>query len=563
MQRLADYVAQFLMRRGVKDIFMLTGYGAMYLNDAFAISGMNFYAARNEGAAPMMAGAYARVKQSLGAVCVTAGPGSTNALPGLAEAYVDSAPIIMISGQVHRKFTTHQANTPGVRTFGTAEINIVPIVQNLTKYAAVVNEPESVRYHLEKAYYCATSGRPGPVWLDIPLDVQEALIDPERLEGFTPSAEPWTETDIRREVRACLDLLLSSKRPVLLCGHGVRQGNAIGEMTALVDALKIPVVCSRLGIDILPHSHPNMMGQIGIKGVLHSNLLMKDADLVISLGCRLAIPLVGHNLESFAPNAKIVMVDLEKGELTKPGVRVDLPIYADVKTFLQEMRRELPSSTPDDVWKQWMESSEKLKNDHPFITSAREKNPIDLYYFMSRMGALSEKRHILVSDAGSNYYVGGQVWHFEKGQREITSGTNAAMGLGIPLAIGASVADKSAQVLATTGDGSLELNIQELKTISHYRLNIKLFVINNGGYASMRNWQDNYFEGRRIDTEESTGAGTLNLKKVAEAFELDYVIIQDHREIDETLRQLISHDRPVFVEVVTDNNQEILEPIEA
>ncbi|UCD54966.1 MAG: thiamine pyrophosphate-binding protein [Candidatus Omnitrophota bacterium] len=561
MQRLTDYIAQFLIGQGVRDIFMLTGYGAMYLNDAIALSGINYYASRNEAAAPMMAEAYARVKQSLGAVCVTAGPGATNAVSGLAEAWVDSAPIIVFSGQVTRRHTTHNANVPGLRTFGTAEINIVPIVKNLTKYAAVIDEPTSVRYHLEKAVYYATTGRPGPVWLDIPLDVQQALIDPSSLDGFIPPKERWFNTNLTAATNSVIKLLLRAKRPVLVCGHGIRQGGAISEWRNLVDLLNMPVIFSRLGLDLMPHSHPNVFGMAGIKGSRYCKFLMNEADLVISLGSRLAVPFVGHDLEAFAPGAKIVMVDIDKAELSKPGVHIDLPIHADIKPFTQELLKAIDNEKLPD-WGGWIESCRELTRKCPILSASQKRNPIDLYYFMSRIDALSQKHHILVTDAGSNYYVGGQVWRFENARREITSSAYAAMGLSIPLAIGASIADKKSQVLAITGDGSLELNIQELKTLSHYNLNIKLFVINNGGYVSMRNWQDTVFEGRRIDTEATTGAGTLNLRKVAEAFNLDYLKIEKHEEIDEKLKQVMSNDSPIFVEVITDYNQKILEPFD-
>ena len=557
--RVADYVAFFLSQRGVNDIFMLTGNGAMYLNDAIAQADINFFCARNEASAPMMAEAYARVKQSLGAVCVTAGPGSTNAVSGLAEAWVDSAPIIVISGQVQTNHTTRAAETPGLRTYGTAEIDIIPVVKSLTKYAAMVIEPGSIRYHLEKAAYMATTGRPGPVWLDIPLDVQYAEIDPEVLEGFTPVKEN-TSDDVGTGVDDLCKLLGDSQRPLLVGGQGIRQGGALVEFKTLLDRTGIPAIFSRLGQDILPHSHPLNFGQAGIKGSKYCASLMKSADLVIALGSRLAVQLAGHNFDAFSPSAKIVMVDIDEAELNKPGLHLDLPVRADIKLFIQKLLEKLNRENLPD-WEGWAGDCRELKARNPMVVPEQARNPIDLYYFMSRLDALSDRRHIFITDAGSNYYVGGQVYRFEHGQREITSGAFAAMGLSIPLAIGASVADRDAQVLAVTGDGSLELNIQELKTMSHYGLNIKLFVINNGGYVSMRNWQDGVFEGRRIDTAEATGIGTLNLEKVAEAFDLPYQRIERYEEIDEQVKQIINDDRPVFVEVVCDDRQAIVEPL--
>lgn len=560
MIRVADYIAQFLARQGVQDIFMLTGNGAMYLNDAIAQANIKFYCARNEAAAPMMAEAYARVKQSLGAVCVTSGPGSTNAVPGLAEAWVDSAPILVLSGQVQRSHTTHNVDIPGLRTLGTAEINIIPIVQTLTKYAVMVNEPNSIRYHLEKAAHLATTGRPGPVWLDIPMDIQYAPIDPERLEGYTPTERPDPEEEIDEDVDAVAKFFVSSRRPLLIGGHGIRQAGAISDLRSLVEFFDVPIIFSRFGQDLLPYSHPKNLGQAGLKGSRYCGFIMKPADLVVALGCRLAVQLAGHKFDAFSDDAKIVMVDIDDAELKKPGVRLDLPIHTNVKLFIQKLMKRLAREKLPN-WKEWLQYCQRLKEQYPMVVPELRRNPIDLYYFMSRLDALSDKHHIFVTDAGSNYYVGGQVYRFEKGQREVTSGTFAAMGLSIPLAVGSSIGDRNAQVLAVTGDGSLELNIQELKTISHYNLNIKLFVINNGGYLSMRNWQDGFFEGRRIDTAENTGAGTLNLEKVAHAFDLNYARIERYEEVDDKLKTIMSDGSPIFVEVICDDRQKIVEPI--
>ena len=558
--RVADYIASFLISNGIRDIFMLTGNGAMYLNDAIAQSGIGFVCARNEAAAPMMAEAYAKFTGRLGAICVTSGPGSTNALPGLAEAWVDSDPIIVISGQAQVSHTSHNAKVPGLRTLGTAEIDIVPIVKPLTKYAAMISDPDSIRYHLEKAVYLATTERHGPVWLDIPMDVQYAIIDPETLPGYEPPPAKDYVLDIARDLNTVMDLLKNSKRPLLIGGHGIRQSRAVEKLRELVELAGIPIIFSRFAQDMMPHSHPLNFGQAGIKGSRYCASIMRSADLVISLGCRLAVQLVGHKFDAFDHAAKVIAVDIDPAELQKPGVRIDVPIHGDVGTFMEQLSGKLAQGEYSS-WTEGVKDCQELREQHPMIQPDMQGNPMDLYYFMSRLDALSEENHVFVTDAGSNYYVGGQVYRFEKGQREITSGTFASMGLSIPLAIGCAVANKDIQVLAVTGDGSLELNIQELKTLSHYGLNVKLFVINNGGYVSMRNWQDGYFEGRRIDSAEETGVGTLNLEKIAAAFDLEYERIASYQEADDKIRKVVSHDRPVFVEVICDQNQKIVEPI--
>ncbi|NQW15891.1 MAG: thiamine pyrophosphate-binding protein [Chloroflexi bacterium] len=545
----------------MKEIFMLTGNGSMYMNDAISRSGLKYFCARNEAAAPMMAEAYARVKQSLGAVCVTSGPGSTNAIPGLAEAWVDAAPIMVLSGQVQRDHTTLNAGLKDLRSFGTQEINVIPIVEPLTKYAVMVNEPESIRYHLEKAYYLANEGRPGPVWLDIPMDIQYADIDPETLDGFTPD-DPlrFEPAQTGKYVDQIIDLMKQARRPLVIAGNGIRQGNAQDDLMKFLDGSGIPVIFSRLGQDLMPFSHPLNMGQAGIKGSKYCTAIMKQADLVITFGCRLSVQLVGHKMDAFSDDAKVVMVDLLRDELDKPGVPISHPMHADVKEVLTGLNQH-SNIHEHPNWNEWAESCAELKTSNPMVTPEYLRDPIDLYYFMSRLDAISDEHHLFVTDAGSNYYIGGQVLHFEYGQREITSGTFAAMGLSIPLAIGSAIAAPNSQILAVTGDGSLELNVQELKTMSHYGLNIKLFVINNGGYVSMRNWQDGFFEGRRIEGEEATGSGTLNLEKVAAAFDVEFTRIEGWKNVDDALAQVLSTDHPEFVEVVCNPEQKIVEPM--
>ena len=526
----------------------------MYINDAIEISGINYYATRNEAAAPMMAEAYARLKGKLGVACVTAGPGATNALPGLAEAFVDSAPIMIISGQVETEHTTYNSKLP-LRTYGTAEINIIPIVKPLTKYAKFLDNPNDVQYVLEKAYHAAISARPGPVWIDVPMDIQNSIIDINKLRSYNPPDNKLTIQS--NDLDFILKKINSAKNPLIVAGQGIRQGKAEDQFKEFLNNFKIPVLFSRLGQDLLPHNHPYVYGQAGLKGSKYCKKIMNSSDLVLSLGCRLAPQFVGLNFEAF-DKAEIIMVDIDKAEIDKLGDSVDYSINSDVKLFLEEINNK-SSGINFPSWDNWINYCDDLKKRNPIVVESQEKNPIDLYYFMKILGELSHERNVLVTDAGSNYYVGGTVWNFEKGQREICSGTNAAMGTTIPLAIGCAVAEPNFQILAVTGDGSLELNIQELKTISHYSYNIKLFVINNGGYVSMKKWQDDVFDGRRIDTSESTGAGTLNLKKIADAFDLDYIKIDDYKKINDQLIELMNNPNPVFVEVVTDNQQSIVE----
>jgi acetolactate synthase-1/2/3 large subunit len=448
-----------------------------------------------------------------------------------------------------------------VRTFGTAGFDIIPAVAPMTKYAVTVRDPSSVRYHLEQALHLALSGRPGPVWLDLPMDVQSALIDPDTLAGFIPPAA--AAVPAAASVSAVLALLRGAARPLLIAGQGVRQAGGQHRLRELVELLGAPLLLSRLGQDLLSHEHPLNFGQAGVKGVKYGPAMMAGADLIVALGCRLAVPLAGEGLGHFAPDARIVMIDVDPAELAAHGARLALPVQAEVSGFIAALIEAVPGAALPD-WTGWTDRCAGWRRAQPMLRAEQRGDPIDLYHFMARLNALAPQDAVFITDAGSNYYVGGQVMTFAKpGQRELTSGTFAAMGLSIPLAIGAACADPDRPILAVTGDGSLELNIQELKTLSYYRLNVKLFVINNGGYLSMRNWQDSLFEGRRIGADDKTGAETLVLRKIADAFEMPYQVIAAAADIDATLTALLARPGPVFVEVVCDDRQRIVQPFAA
>ncbi len=558
MIRVADYIANFIYKQNVNDIFMLSGGGSIYLDDGVACNkNLRSICVRNEATAPMMAGAYARLNGNLGVVYVTTGPGGTNAISGLVEAWVDSAPVLIISGQVQRNQTSHNANINNLRTFGTQELDIVKIVKSITKYAVMINEPYSIRYHLEKAVHLAKHGRPGPVWIDVPLDVQSSTIDETILKGYNTKELEKDDKYINSNIENFITLLKESKKPIVIFGQGIRIGNCIEKFKKLLECMNVPCISSRLGQDILPFSYRNNLGHGGTQGSRYSGYLMNQSDLIISLGSRLAIPFIGTNLDAFSKEAKIIMIDIDDAELKKSTIKIDLIINSDVNEFITKLLDKICDyNIPD--YRNWLNECISYKEKYSMMDLLHKRNPIDLYYFINRLDALSKENNIFVSDAGSSYYVNGQMLRFEKGQREITSGAFASMGVAIASAIGCSVSNKNSQVLAVTGDGSLELNIQELKTMSYYNLNIKLFVINNGGYASIRNTQDSLCEGRYIGSDQATHNALLNLRNVATAFDLPYYIIEKYEDIDSIILEVMNREDPIFIEVVCDNKQKII-----
>ncbi len=553
MKTVSEIIAEELKKNKINDIFMLTGYGAMYLNDAIEKKKIRYFAARNEAAAPMMAEAYAKQKNSIGAVCVTAGPGATNALPGLAEAYVDSAPIIIISGQVERKFSADNYKKIFLRTLGIAEFSITRIVKNITKYSVTIRNPYNCLYEIQKALYLCKHGRPGPVWVEIPLDVQSYKIkNPNLLKKFKPK---FIKKKLRKTyINKFINLLNNSHKPIFIIGNGVKQSQTTKSFYSLVKKKKIPFFTSRFANDLIPHSKKENLGLIGIKGSTFCHDLIKNSDLIISLGCRLAPALIAGIENYLGKKIKLISINNDKNEIENPLLKFNLKINLDLKIFFEKLKYIDQKIYQKDS--SWLTHCNKVKLNTEIPNIFKKKNPIDLYRFMYDLGRYTSKKHVLITDAGSNYYIGGQVWKFENGQIEIASSTNAAMGLSIPLSIGAAVASNK-QIMSVTGDGSIELNIQELKTISHYNLNIKTFVINNGGYVSMKKWQDDYFDGNRLDTEDKTGVGTMNFKKIANAFDIKYLKIKNVSEIEKKIKFLCSRKEPFLIEVITDPNQYI------
>ena len=551
----SDVIAKSLKNEGVKDIFMLTGYGAMYLNDAILKSGINFYAARNEAAAPMMAEAYAKAKNTIGAACVTAGPGATNALPGLAEAFVDSVPIIIISGQVEDIYTADKYKKINLRTLGAAEFSITRVLKNLTKYSCKLTNPKMCLYEMEKAIHIAKTGRPGPVWIEVPLDIQSMIIkDLKKLKRFTPKIRKEKPNRINFEI--IYKRLIASKKPLFAIGNGLKQSNSQIIFKEIQKKLNITFINSRFANDIFPYQEKLNMGLCGIKGMPYSKDLTDKCDLIISLGCRFAPTFCMGNPKSFAKNAFTISINNDLNEIDLNLKKINIKINASLNEFLKGFYKYIKNKKILSYKKWCLECLEiKTKNQIPNLRS--NKNPIDLYRFMGDLGNFAPKKSILITDAGSNYYIGGQAWNFNNNQKEISSTTNAAMGLSLPLSVGAAVAEKNNVILSVTGDGSIELNIQELKTISHYNLNIKTFVINNGGYVSMQNWQNNYFNGNIIDSKKSTGVGSMNFKKIAQAFNLNYLQIKKLKDIKKIILKSLSNKKPYLIEVFTDPSQKI------
>ncbi|HMK48186.1 MAG TPA: thiamine pyrophosphate-binding protein [Methanocella sp.] len=558
--RVCDYIAKFIVEQGVRDVFLVSGGGMMYNLDGLVCNGeINVVCAHNEAAAAVMAEGYARVAENLGVLMVTTGPGGTNAVTGVTDAWVDSIPMLVISGQCKRSQNVRNSAIDGLRSLGGQEVDILPIVRSFTKYSEMVNDPNMIRYHLEKAVYLAREGRPGPSWLDVPLDVQSAHIIEEDLEPFVPNTPKADNALLNRQVRDTYELLKNARRPVFIAGHGIRLSGSEGRFLQLVGKARIPVVASKLGQDLIDHDHPYYAGFGGTKGTRNGNLAMQNADLVISIGSRLAIPFIGYEYELFARDAKKVAVDIDRRELIKRTIQLDIAINADAGEFIDRLSRLLEES-PLPERTDWVGKCRHWKEKYGRVEEAakRQESPICSYNLFDRFSTLLDDKAILIADAGTVYCILSQAFRIKHGQRAITPACLGTMGLSLPLAIGAYYAAPNQTIIAVTGDGSLQMNIQELQTIVHNRIPIKLFVVNNNGYVSIRNSQDAYFKGRYLGSSPDSGVSCPDLAKISWAYGIRYESMRTQQEMDAKLGDVLKFDGPIICEVFTDTAQKIM-----
>lgn len=557
MQRVADYIANYVYELGVKEVFMVAGGGQMFLTDGIARHPrLKAVCNHHEQASAMAATAYAKYNQGLGVAFVTTGCGGTNTITGVLGAWQDNVSCLFISGQSKRKETVRNSCLP-LRQLGVQEADVIPIVQSITKYAVMVNDPNEIAYHLDKAVYLARSGRQGPVWLDIPLDVQGALIDENALKRFSEKeiTKQYKEEPEKGEMKKVIDLVQKAKRPIIIAGQGIRLAKAISDFKTFVETYQIPVVFSRLGIDLLPSDSPFHIGRIGNKGDRAGNFAVQNADLVLAIGSRLSVSSTGHEYKQFAREAKIVVVDIDPIEHRKNTVRIDLFINADAKKFLQHMRLQTPPDTSA-----WLKRCQEWKNKWPVCLPeyANETRGINLYYFVDRLSRKLKRDSVVVADAGSAFYVTAQGIQLKKGQRCILSGGQAEMGNTLPATIGVSVAKGFGEVIGITGDGSFQMNIQELQTIVHNKLPVKIFVWNNDGYLSIRATQSKFCEGRFIGTDKTSGVSFPDTERIAEAYGIRYFRISESRKLDETLESVMACREPVLCEVICLRDQEVV-----
>jgi acetolactate synthase-1/2/3 large subunit len=552
--KLSDWVFRFVAGLGVKHVFELTGGGAMHLNDSLgSCKNLEYICTLHEQAAAMGAESYAKVANDIAVCLVTTGPGGTNALTGVVGAWLDSTPMLVISGQVKR---ADLKGTTGVRQLGVQEVDIVAMAAPITKYAVTVTEPSDIRYHMEKGAHLARTGRPGPVWIDIPLDVQGAMIDETALRAFDPRETALTglasPAEISAAVKRTIELLNSAERPVVFIGNGVRLGHARAEMRALIERLGLPVLTTWPAHDMVPDDHPLMIGRPGPVAPRGANFALQNSDWLLSLGARLDLVVTGYSPQNFARAAKKIMVDIDAAELRKMGDTVHVPVCADVRAFIVEMTRQLGAVKIRDraVWKrrcvEWKTKFSVVAPEYRNLTSG-----VSTYVLAEAISAASGPDDVIVSgSSGAGIEIFCLAATLVEGQRLFLTTALGAMGNGLPALVGACLAHGRRRTIGVDGDGGLQLNIQELQTISRLQLPIKLFVLNNDGYASIRTSQTRYFN-RLAGADATSGVTLPELRSVVEAYGLSHAKIDTDRDLVSRVRALLDAPGPLVIEVMT------------
>ena len=559
--RVADYIIDFIYKKGVGHIFTLAGGGAMFLNDAVAChKKIKYICHHHEQAAAMAAEAYAKTTGNIGAVMITSGPGSTNAITGLLGAWGDSIPCIFLSSQTKRSQMIQFSSVRSLRQFGIQEVDIIPIVRSLTKYAIVVEKPEDIRYHLEKAYFLAKSGRPGPVWLDIPSDVAGSSIDPKTFIGFDNDDYDASNPKASYEdIVKVISFLTNAKKPLIIAGGGIRLSDAVNQFRKLVKTLKIPVVVPDMGLDLLEFNNPYYVGHAGTKGQRAANIVIQNADLILSIGSRLAVPFTGHEYDKFAPHAQKIVVDIDPEEHKKKTIKIDLLITSDARLFIEALRKGLKKRKLN-FNKDWPGKCRQLKYRYPSCLQEYRKmeRTVNMYYAIDRISEYSNEGDIFTVDAGATAYATSQALRLKKYQRMIIPGCTLTMGYNLPAVIGIWAAKPSSRIICITGDGSFQLNIHELQTISHHRIPAKIFITNNRGYLAIRQTQRNFFSGRFIGEGLRSGVSFPDTEKIAKAYGIKFFRIENNRQLNQTIKKVFNYKGPVICEIICPKWQDIL-----
>lgn len=545
----SDFIFDFFNKKGVDTAFLITGGQAMFLNDALGRNeNYNCYFTHHEQSAAMCGDSYGRIKNKPAIVLTTAGPGAVNAVNGVVGGYTDSAPMIVISGHTNLPFVQYQ-NKHTIRQYGVQGINIGPMVNHYVKYFKTVEEVSELEIILETAFEQATSGRPGPVWIEVPLDIQKMPVDINKLKEYvSPSVSGTSHSVAQKAAKHAIEKLQAAKRPVFLVGQGVSLAGARAEFRQAAEKLNIPVITARLGIDLIESAHPLYVGRPGNYGERSANFAIQNADLIISVGCRLASSLVGHSPQDFGKNAYKIVVDIDEEELRKPGVNIDYKALADAKEFFDEL---LVAEWPGRDYSVWVSQCALWKTKYPVVeVSYKDEDKVNSYYFYDKLSEMVPADHMILLDTGSCFHAACQTWKVKEGQRFLTTGGLSSMGYWVA-GIGACVANDEKNTLILTGDGSLQMNLQEFAIIKHLNLPIKVFILNNNGYLLIRHTQKNFMDGRLFGEGPDSGVWCPDSLKIAEAYGIKAVRIHSSDEAEAKIKEVLDYEGPVVCDVMS------------
>ena len=563
--KLSDYLFNFLKEKNVNNVFMLPGGGAMHLVDSLGKSGIDYVAFLHEQGAAIAAEAYGQHTNKPGVLLVTSGPGGTNAITGVTAGWIDSTPMFIVSGQAKR---SDLVGNSGVRQIGSQEVQIVDMVSPITKFAVQVLEPTKIKYYLEKAWHEAISGRPGPVWLDIPLDVQAADITPEELKGFDDNEK--SSIDFPNSIiGTVLDILAQSRKPLIIAGNGIKLSGASDDFKQLVNLIKVPVQTTWKTIDMFAEDDDLYVGHPGIMGDRGANLILQEADCIISIGSRLDTSLTAFNEPNFGKNAKKIIIDIDEHELARMKFENAEYLACDAGYFIREFakicqKRADILSTENITHErtEWLEYCKQLRAKYPVITNehrTREGN-ISAYYFIDMLCDLLRGDDVIVPESsGGAGEITYQAFRIKAGQKMKNAAGLGSMGFGIPYSIGACIANNRRRTILINGDGAFQLNIQELETIHRLNLPIKMFIWDNGGYASIRSMQRNNFEGHYVASDVSSGSSFPDISKIGSAYGFDTIVLGTQEEMEQSLPKIMKDDNPMIC-IIKVNPDETVSP---
>lgn len=558
--KVSNYIAQFLVDQGIEHVFTITGGGAMHLNDGLGHQkGLKCIYNHHEQACAIAAESYARIHNRIAALCVTTGPGGTNAITGVVGGYLDSIPMLVLSGQV-RYDTTARSTGLNIRAMGDQEFDICKAVESMTKYCEMVIDPLKIRYCLQKALYIAQNGRPGPCWLDIPLNVQGAYIDTDDLYPDFDSTEfdstlPPAVTD--EMVHTIIEKIKASERPIFYAGNGIRISGGFEAFNRVLEKLNVPVVTGWNSIDAIYDEHPLYVGRGGIMGDRPGNFAVQNSDLVFSVGNRLSIRQVGYNYKTWAREAFVIANDIDADELKKPSLHVEMPVWADARDLLEKMDRILPEGKLFNG-ADWLRRCAEWKVKYPVVLPKHYETTsnTNVYAFIKELSTRLKEGQTTVVGNGSACVVGSHAYVIKRDQRFIINSAIASMGYDLPAAIGACVAENGKEIIDITGDGSIQMNIQELQTIVHHKMPIKIFLINNEGYHSIRQTQNNFFGKPLVGIGPESGDLSFpDMSKLAPAYGLPYFMIDKNEKLGAVIEEVLKCDGPALCEIFVDAEQ--------